>query len=50
MGLMGFGQEATLKVGVKVEPPFVIRESGGSYSGLSVDLWKSIAERCRCEL
>jgi ABC-type amino acid transport substrate-binding protein len=43
MGLMGFGQETTLKVGVKVEPPFVIRESGGTYSGLSVDLWKSIA-------
>jgi len=43
VGLMGFGQDAILKVGVKVEPPFVIKESGGTYSGLSVDLWKSIA-------
>ncbi len=42
-GLMGFGQDTILKVGVKVEPPFVIRESGGTYTGLSMDLWKSIA-------
>jgi ABC-type amino acid transport substrate-binding protein len=41
--LSGFGQETILRVGIKVEPPFVIRESGNSFSGLSVDLWKSIA-------
>ena len=41
--LMGFGQEVSLRVGIKVEPPFIIKESGGSYSGLSVDLWLSIA-------
>lgn len=39
----GFGQDTLLRVGIKVEPPFVIRESVNSYSGLSVDLWKSIA-------
>jgi ABC-type amino acid transport substrate-binding protein len=37
------GQNAPLRVGVKIEPPFVISESGQTYSGLSVDLWKSIA-------
>ena len=42
-GVIGFSQDAPLRVGVKVEPPFVIRESGQTYSGLSVDLWKSIA-------
>jgi len=42
-GMIGFGQETPLRIGVKIEPPFVIRESGQSYSGLSVDLWKSIA-------
>jgi ABC-type amino acid transport substrate-binding protein len=26
-----------------VEPPFVIREAGETYTGLSIDLWKSIA-------
>ncbi len=33
----------TLKVGLVHEPPFVIEERG-VYTGLSVDLWKSIAE------
>jgi ABC-type amino acid transport substrate-binding protein len=42
ISLPGFSQE-TLRVGIKVEPPFVIKESGESYSGLSVDLWRSIA-------
>jgi polar amino acid transport system substrate-binding protein len=41
--IIGYGQDTVIKVGVEVEPPFVIRESGQSYSGLSVDLWKSIA-------
>jgi ABC-type amino acid transport substrate-binding protein len=40
---IAYGQDMVIKVGVEVEPPFVIRESGQSYSGLSVDLWKSIA-------
>jgi len=41
--MIGFGQDSLLRVGVKVEPPFVISETGQTYSGLSVDLWKSIA-------
>lgn len=35
--------EETLKVGVMHEPPFLIREAGGTFSGLSVDLWTRIA-------
>jgi len=41
---LGHSQELeTLKVGVKLEPPFVIKD-GEEYTGLSLDLWKSIAE------
>lgn len=41
---MGHSQElATFKVGVKIEPPFVIKD-GDEYTGLSLDLWKSIAD------
>lgn len=32
-----------LVIGVKETPPFVIQNEDGSYSGLSVDLWNSIA-------
>ena len=41
--MIGFGQDSLLRIGVKLEPPFVISETGRTYSGLSVDLWKSIA-------
>ena len=41
--MLAFSQETTLRVGIKVEPPFVIEESADSYSGLSIDLWHSIA-------
>ena len=34
----------TLIVGVVHEPPFVIKEGGGIYSGLSIDLWNTIAD------
>lgn len=38
-------EEVTLmRVGVMLEPPFVIQEVDGTYTGLSIDLWKSIAE------
>ena len=43
VSMIGFSQDISLRIGVKVEPPFVISESGQTYSGLSVDLWKSIA-------
>ncbi len=42
--LNGFSQlEETIKVGVKHEPPFLIKEPGGTFTGLSVDLWTRIA-------
>ena len=40
----GYGQDVEiLKVGVVHEPPFVIKD-GEEYTGLSVDLWSSIAD------
>jgi len=33
-----------IRVGIKHEPPYVIREPGQTYKGFSVDLWRSIAE------
>ena len=35
----------TLVVGVKTAPPFVIKEANGDFSGLSIDLWRAVAER-----
>lgn len=35
--------EKPLQVGVKVTPPFVVRNDDGSLSGLSIDLWHHIA-------
>jgi polar amino acid transport system substrate-binding protein len=34
-----------LRVGVQHEPPFVIMRNDGSFSGLSIDLWKTIASQ-----
>ncbi len=40
-----YGQDSLLlRVGVFAEPPFVLPDGQGGYEGLSVDLWKSIAE------
>jgi len=48
--MIAFSQERELiRIGVKHEPPFVIRESGQTYTGLSVDLWKSIANEAGIE-
>ncbi|HET7308378.1 MAG TPA: transporter substrate-binding domain-containing protein [Gammaproteobacteria bacterium] len=33
-----------LIVGIKVAPPFVIKNTDGTYSGISVELWKRIAK------
>ena len=42
--LNSFSQvEENIRVGVKHEPPFLIKESGGTFTGLSVDLWTRIA-------
>jgi polar amino acid transport system substrate-binding protein len=35
---------AGLVVGLAIDPPFVIREADGSWSGISVELWKEIAK------
>ena len=37
-------QTQTLKVGTKVAPPFVLKEDDGELSGISVELWRRIAE------
>lgn len=33
----------TLKVAVRVSPPFVLKDADGSYSGLTIELWEHIA-------
>ncbi len=35
----------SIRIGVKAEPPFVIKISEGEFSGLSIDLWKEIANQ-----
>lgn len=37
-------QERTLTVGTKVAPPFVIKQEDGSYTGISIELWRRAAE------
>ena len=39
----GYGQQL-IKVGVQEEPPFVMQQADQGYTGLSIDLWKSIAK------
>jgi ABC-type amino acid transport substrate-binding protein len=36
--------QGVIKVGVKHEPPFVIKVSGDEYSGFAVDLWEIITD------
>ncbi|NNF35721.1 MAG: transporter substrate-binding domain-containing protein [Saprospiraceae bacterium] len=44
-GLSAFSQEQdTLVVGVVEEPPFVIMNDEGNYTGLSIDLWDRMAK------
>lgn len=40
-----FAQNEQISVGTKVAPPFVIEDDQGHFSGLSIDLWKKIADR-----
>ena len=35
----------TLQVGIRISPPFVIREPDGTLSGLSIELWRHIANQ-----
>ena len=34
-----------IRIGVKTEPPFVIKIAEGKFSGLSIDLWREIANQ-----
>lgn len=38
------GDNNEIIVGIKNSPPFIIKNSGNNYSGLSIDLWKKIAD------
>lgn len=38
----------TLRIGLCLEPPFVLQTTDGKYSGLSVDLWERIATQRSC--
>ncbi len=37
--------QPSLRVGISEVPPFVIREADGSWRGISIDLWRRIAEQ-----
>lgn len=37
--------EPSLRVGVKVAPPFVMKDESGAYSGISIALWERVAAR-----
>jgi ABC-type amino acid transport substrate-binding protein len=44
--LSGFSQtRENLKLGIMVEPPFVIKTPEGTFTGLSIDLWNSISSQ-----
>ena len=43
LSLPGLGQEH-IRIGVKHEPPFVIKGTSQEFTGLSIDLWKQIAD------
>lgn len=48
LGLPAAAQESSapvLRVGINEVPPFVIREPDGSWRGISIDLWKAVAEQ-----
>ena len=38
-------ERAELTVGVKIAPPFVMKDENGEFSGLSIALWRRAAER-----
>lgn len=37
-------EKRRIKVGLKEEPPFIIKDIDGTFYGLSIDLWTSLAE------
>ncbi len=38
-------QDGQLRVGVKVEPPFIMKDIDGTFYGLSIDLWYNLADQ-----
>ena len=52
--LKGQGQASKISrekiiVGLREEPPFIIKDSDGSYYGLSIDLWHHIADELKVD-
>ena len=43
------GHSSALVVGVKHAPPFAIKQEGGQWSGISVELWRDLAEGMKLE-
>lgn len=41
--------ERALVVGTKAAPPFAMQEADGTWSGISIDLWREIADRLEWE-
>ncbi|KAA3602013.1 MAG: ABC transporter substrate-binding protein [Calditrichaeota bacterium] len=41
---LSFSQEKHLVVGTKISPPFVMENYDGTLTGISIDLWKEIAD------
>jgi ABC-type amino acid transport substrate-binding protein len=44
-GYVGDFPNRELVVGTKVAPPFAMKESDGNWAGISIDLWRQIAEK-----
>lgn len=44
LSTLSFSQEKHLVVGTKISPPFVMENEDGTLTGISVDLWKEIAQ------
>lgn len=45
----GFGtlDEQIIRVGIENDPPFVIKNANGKWTGISIELWKRVAEKLK---
>ena len=41
--------ELALRVGTTVAPPFAMRDDGGEWYGIAIDLWRALADEMRLE-
>lgn len=48
-GLAGQTAAGTLVVGTREVPPFAMRDAGGNWTGISIDLWREITARSSWE-